>query len=228
MEAIVPGAIWAVWLGILTSISPCPLATNIAAISYIGNNGSPRRIAACGLAYTAGRMVAYLALGTLLVAGLLSSSLLSNFLQRRMNGILGPILILTGMVLLELLSWKPRGGVIGESVRRKADRGGMTGAGLLGAIFALSFCPVSAAIFFGSLIPLALKYRSSFAFPLFFGAGTALPVLLFAGLVAFGARVVGQVYERLRQVERWGRRITGMVFVLVGIYYSLVYIFEVI
>jgi cytochrome c biogenesis protein CcdA len=228
MDAGFSGAIWAVWLGILTSISPCPLATNIAAISYIGNNGTPRRIAACGAAYTAGRMALYLALGTLLVAGLLSSSWLSNFLQRCMNRILGPILVLTGMVLLELLAWKTTGIGLNEGVRHRAEKGGVTGAALLGAAFALSFCPVSAALFFGSLIPLSLKYRSSVAFPLLFGAGTALPVLLFAGLIAFGSRYIGQVYDRLRQVEFWGRRAMGTVFILVGIYYSLVYIFEVI
>ena len=228
MDAGVSGAAWAVWLGILTSISPCPLATNIAAISYIGNKGAPRRTAVCGLAYTAGRMAAYLALGILLVAGLLSSSWVSNFLQRYMNRILGPVLILTGMILLELLAWNMTGVGPGEGIRRRAEKGGVTGAGLLGAAFALSFCPVSAALFFGSLIPLSLKYRSSVAFPLLFGAGTALPVLLFAALVALGSRSIGKVYDRLRQVERLGRRVTGTVFVLVGIYYSLVYIFEVI
>lgn len=228
MEAGLSGAIWAVWLGILTSISPCPLATNIAAISYIGDGAGPRKTAARGLAYTAGRMAAYLGLGILLVAGLLSSSSLSNFLQRYMNRLLGPILVLTGMVLLELLDWKSTSTGLNESVRRNAEKGGISGAVILGIAFALSFCPVSAALFFGSLIPLSLKYRSSVAFPLLFGAGTALPVLLFAGLVAFGSRSIGTVYERLRQAERWGRRITGTVFILVGIYYSLVYIFEVI
>lgn len=228
MEAALPGAIWAAWLGILTSISPCPLATNIAAISYIGSNGAPRRTAACGVAYTAGRMAAYLALGALLVAGLLSSSWLSNFLQRNLNRILGPVLILTGMVLLELLTWNPVGGGVSEGIRRRAEKGGVPAAALLGAVFALSFCPVSAALFFGSLIPLSLKFRSPVVFPLLYGAGTALPVLLFAGLVAFGARSIAKAYDRLRRVEWWGRRATGSVFLLVGIYYTLVYIYEVI
>lgn len=228
MESSVSGAIWAVWLGILTSISPCPLATNIAAISYIGSGAGPGKTAGCGLAYAAGRMAAYLALGVVLTAGLLSSSLLSNFLQRYLNRILGPVLILAGMVLLELLAWNSTGFGISEGVRRRAEKGGITGAVLLGALFALSFCPVSAALFFGSLIPLSLKYGSRVTFPVLFGAGTALPVLLFAGLVAVGAQSIAKVYERLRRVERWGRRVTGTVFVLVGIYYSLVYIFEVI
>jgi len=228
MEGAFAGAIWAAWLGILTSISPCPLATNIAAVSFIGNDGTPRRIASCGLAYATGRMAAYLALAVVLVAGILSSSWLSNFLRHYMNRILGPILILTGMVLLELLSWNPTGSGMGEGIRRRAEKGGVASALILGAVFALSFCPVSAAIFFGSLIPLSLKHRSPVIFPLLFGAGTALPVLLFGGLLAFGAKSLDRVYDRLRRAEWWGRTATGAVFVLVGIYYSLRYIYEVI
>jgi cytochrome c-type biogenesis protein len=143
MEGAFSGMIWAAWLGILTSISPCPLATNIAAVSFIGNDGTPRRIASCGLAYAAGRMAAYLALAVVLVAGILSSSWLSNFLQHYMNRILGPILILTGMVLLELLSWSPTGSGVGERIRRRAEKGGVTGALILGTAFALSCCPGS-------------------------------------------------------------------------------------
>ncbi len=228
MDGGLSGAAWAAWLGILTSISPCPMATNIAAVSFIGSGAAPRRAVLCGLAYAAGRMAAYLALGILLVAGLLSSAWLSQFLQRYMNRILGPVLILTGMVLLELLSWRSAGSEVGEGLRRRAGKGGAGAAFLLGFAFALSFCPVSAALFFGSLVPLALKFRSPVGFPLLYGAGTGLPVLLFAGLIAFASGSVGAAYERLARAERWGRRLTGIVFIAVGIYYTLVYIFEVI
>ncbi len=227
MNGGLSGAALAAWLGILTSISPCPLATNIAAISFIGSDAAPRRAALCGLAYTAGRMAAYLALGVLLVAGLLSSTWLSQFLQRYLNRILGPVLILAGMVLLDLLGWRSFGSEVGEGLRRRAGKGGAAAACLLGAVFALSFCPVSAALFFGSLIPLALKFRSPVAFPLLYGAGTGIPVLLFAGLIAFASRSVGAVFERLTRAERWGRRVTGVVFIAVGIYYVFIHIFEV-
>lgn len=227
MDGGLPGAALAAWLGILTSISPCPLATNIAAVAFIGSDATPRRAALCGLAYTAGRMAAYLALGVALVAGILSSTWLSQFLQRHMNRILGPVLILAGMVLLDLLKWKSAGSEAGEGVRRRAAKGGAAAACVLGFAFALSFCPVSAALFFGSLIPLALKFGSPVAFPLLYGAGTGIPVLLFAGLIAFASGAVGTVYEGLRRAERWGRRVTGVVFIAVGIYYVLVHIFEV-
>ncbi len=227
MDGGLSGAALAAWLGILTSISPCPMATNIAAVSFIGSGATPRRAALCGLAYTAGRMAAYLALGVVLVAGLLSSTWLSQFLQRYLNRILGPVLILAGMVLLDLLGWRSSGSEVAEGLSRRAGKGGAAAACLLGAAFALSFCPVSAALFFGSLVPLALKFGSPVAFPLLYGAGTGVPVLLFAGLISFASRSVGAVFERLTRAERWGRRATGIVFIGVGIHYALVYIFEV-
>ena len=135
------GAVSALWLGILTSMSPCPLATNIAAVSYIGRQyRSPAKMTFSSLAYVLGRMGAYLALGALLVAGLLSAPGMSMFLQKSMNKILGPVLILAGMVLLDLLRFPTFGRGIGEKMREKAGQGGIPGAGLLGILFALSFC----------------------------------------------------------------------------------------
>jgi cytochrome c-type biogenesis protein len=102
-------------------------------------------------------------------------------------------------------------------------------AGLaLGVLFALSFCPVSAALYFGTLIPLAVKNDSRIVLPLVYGAGTALPVLVFTVLLAWGTNVVGKAYERVAQIERWARWITGGVFLVVGVYLTLVYAFRVI
>src|SRR4030042_1283 len=94
----------ALYLGVLTSISPCPLATNIAAISYIGRRvGNSRQGFLTGLLYTFGRTLAYLALGALLVASVLSIPQVAMFLQKYMSKLLGPILILVAMFLLELI-----------------------------------------------------------------------------------------------------------------------------
>jgi len=228
MSAALSGLAAALWLGILTSISPCPLATNVAAISYLGNRlGRSRQVLAAGLLYTLGRMVTYLALGALIVAGLLQIPGLSNFLQKYMNQILGPVLILVGMFLLDLISIPLPALGPGEKVQGQMERTGIWGAGLLGIVFALSFCPVSAALFFGSLIPLALKHQSPGLMPALYGLGTGLPVLGFSLLLVFSARSVGRIFDRLAQLELWARRITGGIFILVGVYYSLVYIFGV-
>lgn len=216
------------WLGILTSISPCPLATNIAAVSFIGKQfASAPRVALSGLFYVVGRMLAYLGLGSALVAGLLAAPQLSHFLQKSMNKILGPVLVLVGMVLLELLGLDVPGWTVGERVQARAGKGGLWGAGLLGIVFALSFCPVSAALFFGSLIPLSVTHGSGVVYPLLFGVGTGLPVIVFAMMIALGARSLGAMFRKLSRAELWARRITGAVFITVGIYYSLVHIFEV-
>jgi cytochrome c biogenesis protein CcdA len=212
----------AFWFGMLTSISPCPLATNIAAISFVGRRvDSPRQVFAAGLLYTSGRSLAYLALASLLVSSMLSAPLLAHALQKYMNRALGPILILVGLVLLEVISFNLPGSGFGDRVQKKAESMGVWGAGLLGILFALSFCPTSAALFFGSLLPLALHQGSGVMLPGVYGLATGLPVLLFAVLIALGANKVGQAFNRIQAFERWARRITGALFVLIGVYYCL-------
>jgi len=216
----------ALWLGILTSISPCPLTTNIAAISFIGRRvGSTPRVLASGLLYTIGRILTYVGLGTLIVMSLLSIPEISMLLQKYMNKLLGPILILVGMFLLELITLRPGKGAVGSGLQTRAESSGVWGALLLGMVFSLSFCPVSAALFFGSLIPLAVSNDSQLVLPAVYGIGTGLPVLLSALVIAFSAKSLGRVFNRLSQIELWGRRITGGVFILAGIYYCLRFIF---
>ena len=223
------GATSALWLGILTSISPCPLATNIAAISYIGRRvDNVRYVFLTGLLYTFGRTLAYLALGVLLVAGVLSIPQVSLFLQTYMSKLLGPILILVAMFLLNLIHVGFAGSGMSNTMQKRVDALGIWGALLLGIVFAMSFCPVSAVLFFGSLIPLSVSVNSSVLLPAIYGVGTAVPVLIFAGLIAYSAQSVGKAFNRLTQIEWWARRITGLVFLALGLYYSLRYIFEVI
>ena len=217
----------AVWLGILTSISPCPLATNIAAISFIGRRvGSPRAAIATGLLYTLGRTLVYVVLGALLVSSLLSAPVVSHLLQKYMNKLLGPILILVGMLLVGLIQFNTKGSRLGERVGKRVETWGIWSGLALGVVFALSFCPGSAALFFGSLVPLAVKYESSLVLPTVYGAGTALPVLVFAILIVAGTGAVGRAFNRITQFEFWARRITGALFIAIGIYYCLAFIFR--
>jgi cytochrome c biogenesis protein CcdA len=226
MSWIVLGS--ALWLGILTSISPCPLATNIAAISFIGRKvGSTRQVLLSGLLYTAGRAVAYLALGVVIMAGLMASGEIARFLQRYLNQILGPVLVLVGMLLLGLLNVTGSLTLAGSGLQQRAAKGGAGWALVLGILFALSFCPVSAGLFFGGLIPLSTSSQSRFVLPTLYGVGTALPVIVFAFIIAFASQYVGKAFHRLTQVERWVRIVTGVVFILAGVYYSLAYVYGV-
>lgn len=219
----------ALWLGILTSISPCPLATSIAAVSFIGKSTEhPRFVLFAGLLYTSGRVLTYVVMGALLVSSILAAPAVSQFLQVYLNKILGPLMILVGMVLVDLLNFKLGRLQIGSKVQGHAKRMGLWGALPLGMIFALSFCPISAALFFGSLIPLAAKTGSPFYLPLVYGIGTALPVIAFALLIAFGTHVVAKTLDQVKKIEHWARLATGIIFILVGIYLSLAYIFELI
>jgi len=226
MDGLAGEVVWALWLGILTSISPCPLATNVAAISFLGRRlDRPAAVVLSGLVYTLGRTLAYMALALVTVGGLLAVPAVARFLESSMNKILGPVLIAAGVFLLELVPVSLTTFSAGERSQRLAETGGLAGAGLLGVLFALAFCPVSAALFFGSLVPLALKAESPLLLPTAYGIGTALPVVAFAVLVAMGTRQMARAFGVLQNVERWARRITGAVFLLVGVYYTLVYIF---
>ena len=212
----------ALWLGILTSISPCPLSTNIAAISYVGRRvGKTRLVLFAGLLYMAGRSIAYLAVAVLVTKGLLSIPGVSMVLQRNLNLFIGPIMLLLGILLLDIWKFSMGGGGVGANAQKKIDSMGIWGAAVLGMLFALAFCPVSAGLFFGGLIPLAVKNNASVIMPVLYGLGTALPVLLFAVLLAFAANKVGTAFNKLTTIELCVRRITAAVLILVGIYLIL-------
>ena len=224
MKELIVGLGGALWLGILTSISPCPLATNIAAISFIGRKiDRPGYVLCTGLLYTIGRTITYVVLGVLLTASLLSMPVISYWLQKYMNRLLGPVLIIVSMMLLDMLRFSTKGSNLGQWCQQRAEKFGLVGTLFLGMVFALSFCPVSAALFFGSLIPLSIKYSSAILLPLIYGIGTALPVFAFGILIATGAGSLAKAFHKVSQFELWMRRVTGFIFILIGIYYCLRY-----
>lgn len=224
MGELIVAAGSAMWLGVLTSIHPCPLAGNIAGLSYVAGRGlGVRRVLLAGALYTLGRMAAYLVVGAAIVAGMLHVPVVAGFLRNYVNQLLGPILILVGMFLLELIRWRRPGA--GAPHRSPRPSRGLWGAAPLGAALALSFCPISAALFFLVLIPLAVTHHSWLIIPVAYGAGTGLPVIVLAVLLAFGAKRLAVATVSLKRVESWARPATGVVLILVGIHYCVFYIF---
>ena len=212
----------ALWLGILTSISPCPLSTNIAAVSYVGRRvGSSRAVLLSGALYTAGRSLVYLVLGAVSVWSLMSMVSVSTFLQGTFPRLLGPILIGLGLLLLGVFEFTLPSLGVNDKLQKRVDRAGIWGAGILGLVFALAFCPVSAGIFFGGLVPMAVERSSPLLLPVVFGIGTALPVIVFAALLAVGAGWLGKALDRVQAFEVWARRVTAVVFIGVGLYETL-------
>jgi len=219
----------ALWFGILTSISPCPLATNIAAVSYIGGRISTQRgVFLAGGLYMFGRMLTYTVLAFLLVSSAQSVPAVANFLQKYMNVLLGPILILIGAILLDVIKFKlfDGAGIFANKLQGRIHEIGLMGACVLGIVFALSFCPVSAALFFGSLFSIAVRNDSRIILPSVYGIGTALPVLIFSVLMGISARAVSKAYNKVSVFEIWARRVTATVFILAGLYYCVTYLPE--
>ena len=173
------------------------------------------------------RPLAIFLLGVVLVSSLTHAPGLSQFLQKYMNLVLGPLLILAGMVLLGFIELGGSGRAVSAGLQQRVRDWGLLGAVLLGAVFALSFCPLSAGLFFVSLIPLAVKQGSGVLLPLVYGVGTAIPVIAFALLIAMGARSLGGAFQKTTAFASWAKRVTGVVFILVGVYLALVYVYEV-
>ena len=227
MTLFLTGFLSALWLGILTSISPCPLATNIAAISFLSKRiTSPIFVFLAGLAYTLGRMFSYAILGILIVKSVLAVPESAQFLQKYVVKAMGPILILTGLVLLEIIKLKFSGFTLSEKHRNALIEAGAPGAFMLGVFFALAFCPISAALFFGSLIPLALSHKMGITLLFIYGIGTGLPVLFFAVAIAIGVSSLNKWFSKLTVLELYMRKITGAIFILVGVYYTGIYILK--
>ncbi|MFA4991194.1 MAG: aromatic aminobenezylarsenical efflux permease ArsG family transporter [Candidatus Omnitrophota bacterium] len=211
----------ALWLGIMTSISPCPLATNIAAISFLSKRVThPVFVFLAGLAYTLGRMFSYVILGLLIIKSVLAIPAAAQFLQKYVVKAMGPILILTGLVLLEVIKLKFSGLTLSEKHRNAFVEAGAPGAFMLGMFFALAFCPISAAIFFGSVMPLALSHKIGVILLFIYGIGTGLPVLFFAVAIAMGVSSLNKWFSKLTALELYARKITGVIFILAGLYYS--------
>lgn len=219
MSELAVAAAGALWLGVLTSLSPCPLASNIAAVSYIGREvGAPGRVILAGALYSLGRAATYVGVAFVVVTSLWSLPAVSQFLQREMNRVLGPLLIVAGLFILGWLRIPGLALAPPDAWARRAGRSGMPGAAGLGVLFALSFCPVSAGLFFGSLLPLAVAADSRFFVPAAYGLGTGLPVVVAAALLATGTGTIGRAFHALDRFQLVARRVTGAVFALAGLY----------
>jgi cytochrome c-type biogenesis protein len=212
----------AIWLGVLTSISPCPLATNITAISFIGRQmKSGYAVLLAGLFYTLGRTVTYVVFGFILVSSSHMVPRISIFLQTKMSIILGPVLIVVGIFLVDIFKFSFGGKILSDKMQKKLALYGWGGAFALGVLFAISFCPVSAALFFGNIFGLALQHSSRLVIPGLYGIGTAMPVFAFALIIAFSANTIGVIYNKITVIEKWARKISGFIFLGVGLYMTL-------
>ncbi len=206
-------------LGLMTAISPCPLATNITAIGYISKDiVSQRKVFVNGLVYTLGRAISYTTIGLLFFFGA-SQFELAGFFQEWGEKLLGPLLIIIGLFMLGVLKLKIPGiGSLTEKMENKSNSG-FWGVLLLGIVFALAFCPYSGVLYFGMLMPMTISSASGLYLPLFFAIATGIPVIIFAWLIAFSVGSIGNVYNKLKTFELWFRRIIAVLFIGVGMYY---------
>ncbi len=211
-------------LGLLTALSPCPLATNIAAIGYIGKDvGNRRLIFRNGLLYTLGRLMGYTLLGVVLIAIVREGSSLFGIQQAIATAgevLLGPALTVIGLYMLfgsRLSLPQLRVGGNAENLAGKGGRGAL----LIGVLFALAFCPTSGVLYFGMLIPMSATATAGYLLPAVYAVATALPVIAVAWILAFSVQRIGSFYGCMKTVQKWMNRVAGAVFTVVGIYYCV-------
>ena len=208
-------------LGVMASLGPCTLATNLAAVAYISRRISDRKFAVTGGAlYTLGRMITYTVLGILIIYTGMSIPVISNFLQDISEVVVGPLLIIVGLIMLfiDRISFGEHGSSMANAAAKLADMG-MLGALPLGMVLALAFCPYSAVLFFMVLIPLTLKTHGGAGLPAFFALGTGLPVLLFGSLLSLGVAGAAKWINAISRAEVYIRIAMAVLFIIIGLYY---------
>jgi len=212
-------------LGLMTAISPCPLATNITATAFISKNiASERKVFLSGLLYSLGRGFSYFIIGLILYFGA-SEFQIARFFSQNGEKYLGPLLIIIGLIMLDVIQLNFLGKVnFQEKLSEKFKDKGMLGSFLIGVVFALAFCPYSGALFFGMLIPMTIASADGLYLPLIFAFGTGLPVILFTYLLAFTAGKIGVFYNKITKIEKVMRIVAGVAFVITGLYYMIIYI----
>lgn len=207
-------------LGLMTAISPCPLATNITAIGFISKDiESRKKVFYNGLVYTLGRAITYTVIGLLFYVGAGEINI-AGFLQQWGEKLLGPLLILIGLFMLGVFNFirLPGMGSLTGAMEKRANKG-FWGVLLLGVVFALAFCPYSGVLYFGMLIPMTISSAAGLYLPLVFALATGIPVILFAWLIAFSVGSIGGLYNKMKVFETWFRRVVAVLFIAVGLYY---------
>ena len=221
-------AVTALLLGLLTALSPCPLATNIAAVGYIAKHiDSGRSAFVKGLLYTLGRMLAYTLLGVVLIAVLQSGASvfgIRKFVAVYGEMLLGPVLVVAGLYILfgSRLNLPSFGfGGSGERIARRGNAGAL----LLGVLFAMAFCPTSGVFYFGMLIPLSATTPMGYLLPVLYAVATSLPVLAVAWTLAFSAGRIGMVYSSMKALQKWLNLVVGIMFMVIGVYFCIIFYF---
>jgi len=211
-------------LGLMTAISPCPLATNITATAFISKNiASKRKVFLSGLLYSLGRGFSYTTIGLVLYFGA-SKFHIARFFNQNGEKFLGPLLILIGLIMLNVIKLNFFGkSNFQERLSERFKDKGLLGSFLIGVVFALAFCPYSGALFFGMLIPMTIVSADGLYLPIIFAFGTGLPVILFTYLLAFTAGKIGVLYNRITKIEKVMRTVAGVVFIITGLYYVFIY-----
>ncbi|NQU79882.1 sulfite exporter TauE/SafE family protein [Candidatus Woesearchaeota archaeon] len=215
------GIVAAFFIGLMTAISPCPLMTNITAIAYASKKiDNSKHTIIVGVLYTLGRMFTYVLIASAIVWFGLNTQAIALFLQRYGEKLLGPLLLLIGIVMLDVIKFRfLKSNDWLNNLKEKLAKKGFIGSFLLGVIFALAFCPFSAVLFFGMLIPIALRAGDGLVIPSVFAFATGLPVIIFSFILVYSVSKLGTIMGKIQTFEKYSRKVVAGIFIFAGLYY---------
>ena len=174
-----------------------------------------------GIIYTLGRAFSYSLIGIILFFGA-SQFQVSKLFAANGQKFLGPLLIIIGILMLDLIPFKfPSFGKLNEKFRGKDFKNSSFNVLLLGIVFALAFCPYSGVLYFGMLIPMSIASPSGLYLPLIFAVGTGIPVIIAAYIIAYSISGIGNFYNKIQSFQKWFNRIVAVLFIAAGLYYVL-------
>ena len=212
-------------LGILTAVSPCPMATNITAIGYISKDiENKHSVFKNGIYYTFGRIIVYTLLGFIIIPLLREGTNIygiQKFISKYGELFIGPSLIIIGVFMLISSNLNiPKLGFSFNNSEKIKNKGGF-GSLFLGIMFSLAFCPTSGIIYFGMLMPMSASESGGYILPVIFAIATGVPVLIIAWILSYSISRIGSFYQKVSLFQKWLNLIIALLFIIIGIYYLI-------
>jgi len=218
MSEMAAAAGTAALLGMLSALSPCSVTLTLSALSHlVARARHVQQVALAGLSMMLGMLCCLVGLAALIVGASLAVPTIALLVQKLANQVLGPVLVLVGMLHVGLLG-PVRSTGSQRGFARLAKRGDASAAVsfVLGLLLAASFCPSTAGVYFGVLVPWALQHRAPVMLPLAYASGAVTPLLLCTVVIGTGSKIAARL-PQLVPVGEVIQRIAGWLMIALGI-----------
>lgn len=213
-------------LGLFASINPCQLAINVSALTWLfGRKETKERQRQTGLIYLIGRFVAFFVLGWVCVWAIsyfgirLSASKLMSLdsIYSWVEVLLPWLLMVVGLFFFYRAFHVHKHDGSCHNSSQVIHRGRRYGSFWLGVILAFLFCPESAVVFFGMMVPLGAATSVSWSVPLIYALSSLIPFVLLLWMVHHANAFVNRYEDRVARIQVWVNAFLGFLFIMLAV-----------